>query len=509
MIFIRKNLSIVYKASLENLTEINPSFDRGILKVAYAGKNRKGSYISKDTFEKCINTIFNCPIVCNYKRETNSIGSHDMDIVKDETGNIKLVNITTPVGVVPESAKYWWEEITEPNGDVHDYLCTEVLIWKRQEAYSKIKENGITDESMEIQILDGEEIDGYYHITSFIFLAFCLLESAEPCYESACIQLFSEDKFNEQREYMMQDFKKYFSNANSQNGVHIDTTNFISEFSKGGNEMEKKLELLAQYGLTETELNFKLEDFDLNELKEKFELLSNANTSNNNSDPDVTANYSLNLEQLREQIFINLGTQTYDDPNWGECCKYYYIDVDIEGKEIFVYDATKDWSVWGFKYEMNGDNVEIDFENKRRKKFAIVDFDEGTTEANYAYAFDSIKEVYQSKCSELTAKVDTLSEQLTEFKNEKYENSISEIFENFSNLDGVEEFENLKTNHTDMDYETIEEKCYAIEGRINKSKENISKFASKRQNSVRINIEQNKAEKEPYGDLFIKYGNKN
>lgn len=272
--------------------------------------------------------------------------------------------------------------------------------------------------------------------------------------------------------------------------------------------MEEKLELLSQYGITESELDFKLEDFDLDELKEKFDSLSNTNTNNGDSDPDNQTNYALNLEQLREQIFINLRTQTYDDPNWGECCKYYYIDVDIEGKEIFVYDSTKDWSVWGFRYEMNGDNVEINFENKKRKKFAIVDFDEGTVESNYSYAFDSIKEIYQSKCSELTAEVDTLSEQLTEFKNEKFEKSVSEIFEKFSNLNGVEAFENLKMNYTDMDFEAIEEKCYAIEGRVNKGKNDVSKFASRRQNTVRINVEQNKSEKEPYGDLFIKYGNK-
>lgn len=461
-----------------------------------------------------------------------------MDIVKDEKGNIKLVNITTPVGVVPESANYWWEKIEETNGEIHDYLCVDVLIWKRQEAYSKIKENGITDESMEIQILDGEEIDGYYHIKSFVFLAFCLLESAEPCYESACVQLFSEDKFNKQRDEMMQDFKKYFLNANSQKEIYINTDNFVSELSKGGDTMDKKLKLLSEYGLSESELDFKLEDFEIDVLKEKFENLKNKtktdddddksqntnteeNNENQNTDDnndaddntendneDDTENYSLNLEQLKEQVLNSLRTQTYTDPDWGECCKYYYIDIDFENSEVFAYDST-DWSIWGFRFEMNGDNVEIDFDNKKRKKFAIVDFDEGTSTANYAYAFNNIKSVCQTKCSSLSDKVNELTTQLNKIQSEEFEFAVSKIFETFSNLEGIEAFEDLKNNHTGMDVDVIEEKCYAIEGRINKNKDSVSKFANKKTSPIRINIETNRADREPYGDLFIKYGNKN
>ena len=77
-----RKFNIVYESAVEKLTEINSSFDKGILRVAYTGKNRNKSFISKSTFEKCINTIYNVPIVCNYNRETDSIGAHDVDIVK-------------------------------------------------------------------------------------------------------------------------------------------------------------------------------------------------------------------------------------------------------------------------------------------------------------------------------------------------------------------------------------------------------------------------------------------
>ena len=95
------------------------------------------------------------------------------------TVGMKIVNITQPVGVIPESAKYWWEEI-EDNSGVHEYLCVDALIWKRQEAYRKIKDDGITDESMEISIKEGEMVDGMYVIKRFEFTAFACWEQRSP-----------------------------------------------------------------------------------------------------------------------------------------------------------------------------------------------------------------------------------------------------------------------------------------------------------------------------------------
>ena len=188
-------MKITYSSSVEKLCEVNSSFDAGVLKVAYVGKNRNGSSISKEEFERSIRTIYNCPIVCNYNRERDEIGSHDVEIVMKD-GSARIVNITQPVGVIPESAKYWWECFEDDSG-VHEYLCIEALIWKRQEAYEKIKDNVITDESMEIRVKSGHMEDGIYVIESFEFLAFCLLEAAEPCYESASLAMFGMDTFKE------------------------------------------------------------------------------------------------------------------------------------------------------------------------------------------------------------------------------------------------------------------------------------------------------------------------
>lgn len=143
---------------------------------------------------------------------------HDMELVGTDDGGMRIVNITQPVGVVPESAKYWWEEIEDDSG-LHEYLCVDVLIWKRQEAYKKIKEDGITDESMEISVKEGSMVDGVYVIKRFEFTAFCLLGSAEPCYESASLEMFSCNDFKAQLAEMMQEFKETFSLAQSPEGL--------------------------------------------------------------------------------------------------------------------------------------------------------------------------------------------------------------------------------------------------------------------------------------------------
>jgi hypothetical protein len=171
-----EKLQITYDAALSQLTSVNSSFDSGVLRIAHAGENRKGTAISREAFEKALPTIFNCPLVCRYDREADEIGAHDVDIVDGD-----FVNVTHPIGVVPESARVWWA----PSGerlDEKEYLCVEVLLWKRQEAYHKLKANGVTAESMEITVREGKREGAFFHILDFEFTAFCLLGTAAPCF---------------------------------------------------------------------------------------------------------------------------------------------------------------------------------------------------------------------------------------------------------------------------------------------------------------------------------------
>jgi hypothetical protein len=236
----KKKLNITFESTLDNIIELNPSFDKGILKIAYTGLNRNNSFISKDTFEKDINTMFLCPVVANYSIDSNQIGSHDIALKPDTDGNLEMINVTQPVGVIPESAQWYWENIND-NGAIHEYLCTEAILWKRQPCYQKIKENGITSESMEIDVNEAHMVNGYYQIDDFCFTAFCLLGSAEPCFESASLQVFSKENFKEQYTQMMKEFKETFSNNQSQSSLEVDDIN--NTFSQ---ENKKEEEILNE-----------------------------------------------------------------------------------------------------------------------------------------------------------------------------------------------------------------------------------------------------------------------
>ena len=518
---LNKQLNLTYTSSLEGIVNVNSSFDKGVLRVCYHGKNRNRSEIAKEVFEKCIDTIYNCPVVCNYIREEDEIGAHDVEVVRTNKG-LKLVNITTPVGVVPTGANYWWEEVEEKNGVVHEYLCVEVLIWKRQEAYSKLKENVITDESMEITVKDGEMVDGYYRVYDFEFTAFCLLGSAEPCFESASVKLFTKEKFSSAYSLMMSDLKDELTKIQSANAVDI---LHPQKFSEGGNEtLDKKLELLANYNLTVDMLDFNIEDFELDELEQKFKEIKDKTNDNSGSgnEPD---NFSLTVEQFTHELIEALSVEKIL-ASWGEeIPRYCYVDYDTEVSQVYCYDY-EDWKLYGFTYSTSGDKVSVNFADKKRKKITIADFDEGDKDFAFTHVFENISAINKTRDkAEFTAEIDGLKEkyskaeetignlnseisELQKFKDNKLKDERDEaeeaVFSEFEDLNGVEAFETLKTEAGNYSIEDLEEKCFALRGRKNST----MNFSMQKKTPKLPTNQYVKHDDEPYEGIFIKYGSR-
>lgn len=505
-----RNMSIVFSSGISSLVECNSSFDQGVLRVCYTGRNRNNSFISKDTFERCMSSIYNCPIVCRYDRDTDMIGSHDMELVADEDGNMRIVNVTHPVGVIPTNAKYWWEEIEDDSG-LHEYLCVDALLWKRQEAYKKIKEDGITDESMEISVKEGEMVDGVYVIKRFEFTAFCLLGTAQPCYESASLEVFSKDDFKQQLAEMMQEFKECFSMVQpSLEEVDINQKNY-SEGGEGA--LEEKIALMEEFELTEDMLDFSLEDFDLEELRVKFEEIKEANKP---AEVVITQEEAFALaEQFREELVESMSTETIETC-FGEMARYGYVDYDSELNEVYCYDY-KDWKLYGFAYSMNGDNVQVDFESKKRMKFAIVDFDEGEQPALFEALFDKAVKAYEANDSMWSEKYQSTSEAFSEMEeeveslrqfkagveHEEAKQKRDELFACFEDLAGNEAFEALRESSMEFELDVLEEKCYAIRGRLGAT----AKFSfNEPQKAPKLPVEKPVLEDDdPYGGVFQKY----
>ena len=258
-----------FATAFEDIQDINPSFAVGRLRIAYVGDNRNGSSISKDVMEAAIPTMFNCPVVAHYDRASNSFGSHDIELVQEDENHYKLVNVTQPVGVVPAGAECLFETDVDENGVQHEYLTTTVLLWKRQEAYEHICELDSVDESMEV-VFDQCHVDhrGVLIADAMHFEAFCLLESAEPCYEGAELKIFSaQDELNFKQQYaqMMTELKQYAVG---------DFSHTAEKSQEGGEEMSLNetiiAEILSEFNLTVEDLDFEItEDMTADQLREK------------------------------------------------------------------------------------------------------------------------------------------------------------------------------------------------------------------------------------------------
>lgn len=508
-----RNMNITFSSGISDLVEYNSSFDTGVLRVAYTGKNRNNSFIAKNTFERCMKSIYNCPVVCRYDRDTDEIGSHDMEVVSTKDGDLKLVYLTQPVGVVPESARTWWMEFEEDDGAIHEYLCTDVLLWKRQEAYQKIKDDGITDESMEITVKDGQMKDGVFVIDDFEFTAFCLLGTAEPCYESAALTVFSKDDFRSEFDEMLRDLKEATQMMQLSDEICINTN------LKGGTIQLDKHELMSQYGLTEDMIDFNLDDFSVEELAEKFEEIK----ATQNAEPDTSEpthnpeNFAL-AEQFREELVNALSTETVETC-FGEMARYWYVDYDAEAGMVYCYDG-EDWKLYGLPFSMNGDNVVIDFNGKKRMKFAIVEFDEGEQPAPFANVFSYVENVFKENDSTWSEKYSVATNEMTEIKAEVEElrqfktgietqqrnEAIDSLFAKFeAQLGDNESYRELKESHENFSIEEIEEKCYAMIGRAQAL--NFSFERKDTQGAPKLVVERKDAKtEEPYGGLFTKYG---
>lgn len=510
-------------ASLSNIEDLNASFATGRLKVMYTGENKNGMDISQDVTEAALPSIKNIPIVAHYNIEANEIGSHDMELVKDDNG-LRLRNLTEPCGVVPESAEAYFSEEADESGNMHNYLVIDpVILWKRQEVFRHIKDDldGQVDHSMEINILayHKDKDSRLVKVDEFAFEALCLLESAQPCFEGSRLELFDIGVFQSRMTQMMDELREVFSTINTpKQEVDIDSNN-----TEGGRVLDEKLALLEEYGFEADKLGFSLDDFSVEELRGKFDAMK-ADEEAADQEDDTTAKFEL-ASNLRKFISEALQEKQVMKP-WGMECMYCFEDYDQESGMVYA-ESLQDWNIYGFPFTMSGDKPVIDFDAGKRMKRTFVEFDGGedqpgamaqvfeNAEAKFREMDEAHKEAFEKLRSEnesISAEFEALKEatadieELRAFKASADEDEQREARENiladFEDLSGNEAFEELRKNCMDYDPETLEEKCFAIRGRTGMQ----AKFSAK-EKSPRIKVVRDeKAEKEPYGGLFQEYG---
>lgn len=559
-----KRMNLMFSSAVSDMKAMNSSFDAGELWIAYHGRNRNRTSISKKAFEAAIPSMYNCPIVCNYDRESDSIGAHDVEFVRCADG-IRMDNITHPVGIVPESAGYRWRRATEKDGTEHEYLCVDFLAWKRQPAYRHIAENGITDESMEIDIKSGHtDEDGYYVIDEFEFQAFCLLESAPPCFESAHIEFSVEDDFREQCGKMVADLRKEFDNTIRFDIQKLDAIGGgvsalgieKNDDSRIVEENEKDLNP-AKFSMGDGEQNQgaeKPKDDAKNAGIDKYDENEESGTETDpgsggmegstesvgtgtgdgagtedgggeddgNTDPPAddgddddkkrtgNSEYSLTAVQFVSEIQEALRKYVIEDPNWGKMTMYGYIDHDTELHEVYVINYM-DWFYYGIPYTTSGDSVNIEFELAKKKKICFVDFEQGAEESGLCKFAREYAQWFSDIATGMKEELEALRKFKADIDAENAKKQIDGIFSRFEDLKDCDAFvqyrASIEKENYAADADEVERKCYELRGRNIKTKFSFEP----EERSIRIPAVMTDGEKsvdaeEPYNGVFHQFG---
>lgn len=277
--------------------------------------------------------------------------------------------------------------------------------------------------------------------------------------------------------------------------------------------MDEKKALAAEYGFDIEKLDFAVDNMTVEELRTKFEAMKNAEGEPAASALQAGENFALE-GQFREELFGALEAEKVETC-WGMESHYWFWDYDRDAAEVYATDTT-DWNLYGFTYSMDGDHVVIDFASKKRMKISLVPFDEGGQPDPMAGMFAKVAEKYAASNAEWSEKYQTASDTITSMENElgalrqfktDTEDAIAkgerdEVFAQFEDLVGVEAFERLRENCKEYNLEELEEKCFAIRGRIGVT----AKFSLESPKAPKLPVEKTGMVAEPYGGIFAEYG---
>ena len=275
----KKYSSITFKAKVKPIKPVNPEFDLVKIYVQGVGKNRNGSYMSKENIEKALPTLNYCPVVGHIIEYTDNdgnkrryIGGHDYEI----DDNWEFKNLTVPYGVVVENS-YDWETVNEYGTDV-EYLTANAILWTGR--YPELKECIYSDDtwfnqSMEINIGEGkyrplDEDSNYTEFLEWDYSALCLLgkadenstnghtdssEHTEPCFISSRVLPveFEKSEFEMIMTEMKQKLSQCFDNQSSNSEVDNKDNTDGKEDEVVENEKEEVIETVEEVNEEYTE----------------------------------------------------------------------------------------------------------------------------------------------------------------------------------------------------------------------------------------------------------------
>ena len=230
-----KTVSIKTLATFSDIEpSVNPSFHKAKTRIMAIDTIANKCNFSKESVINGLPTLKNVPIV-TYFNESGNLGDHEMS--RDKDG--KPIFKTYGIGVIPESAEQWIEEVDE-NGETKQYLCSDVLLWKRQKReYEFIQKHKELSVSMEVQITNScFDENKILNIDEFYFTAVTVLGiGVNPAFDNASLTFSKQDA---QIQEMMFDLKNFDGVGNMPQEENV-VTEPVEE--KAGEHVEEKVEV--------------------------------------------------------------------------------------------------------------------------------------------------------------------------------------------------------------------------------------------------------------------------
>lgn len=216
---------------------VNPSFHMGSARIFAIDSVANNVKFSQESTMNALPTLKNIPIVALYKDDEQNFGDHE--IVRDVDG---IRYGTYPIGMIPESAEQWIEEVQTEEG-TKQYLCSDILLWKRQKKeFQLIKSQGTFSVSMEVGMVDYEfNANKVCNVNEFYFTAIAVLgNGVKPAFKEACINFHKIGVFQD----MMLDLKEYmqqFEGGNSMGANQI-ADEPITDFEEGQEPQQEQVD---------------------------------------------------------------------------------------------------------------------------------------------------------------------------------------------------------------------------------------------------------------------------
>lgn len=544
-----EKVSLLSDMKFSSFEKINDNFMKAKAYVMALGKNRNKSHFSKENVDRAYPTLAYAPVIGHLMVDENGVchlGGHDYKL---DLNDFRLKSQCVPFGVVIPSESPKYEEVTESDGSIGTYLTCEVILWigrYPELATAFYDENVFTNQSMEIFYSKYEPLkddESYTDIIDFSFDALCMLQKSDdekfnvtPCFPSGSIRpitySINKEEFSTLMNELKQELFTYFNQDNSE---------------KGGEKLDKKLEILQKFNKSIEDLDFSIAELSDEEFEEKMEELFGEKTTEPIGEPvpEVVITESNQFEQVTEEPVAEESivkpienpvafSATYkqkrqalenaldpiiirdEDGNYLEET-YFYVE-DFSDEYVFVekYYWSKDNSeikFGRFKYEFNEQDMTVEltsgFEEMVKVWLTIEEKEKLDEErAEYETKYEGLQQEfsdYKSEHSFLNSEFNALKDYKESKEKEERLSAESKLFSAYEEtIGGTEEFKSLKEKASEFSLEGLRKECLCIVGMY--SMTNNSQTQNPQNNSIKFSLEENDdTDDDLYGGLFKKY----